>query len=83
MVGVDSPEVLEQAASLGAVDRPSTLKEARGADLVVLAAPISKVTDLAAKLSPTSALVTDVAITNSGVERQVKRGGLCSCCGHG
>ncbi|MCA1687927.1 MAG: prephenate dehydrogenase/arogenate dehydrogenase family protein, partial [Actinobacteria bacterium] len=43
VVGVDAPEVLEEAARLGVVDRPSILKEARGADLIVLAAPISKV----------------------------------------
>jgi prephenate dehydrogenase len=53
VVGVDNPEVLEEAVSLGAIDRPSTLKETRGADLVVLAAPISRVTDLVAELPPT------------------------------
>ncbi|MDQ3794618.1 MAG: prephenate dehydrogenase/arogenate dehydrogenase family protein, partial [Actinomycetota bacterium] len=53
VVGVDKPEVLEKAVSLGAVDRASTLKEVRGADLVVLATPISKVTDLVAELPPT------------------------------
>ena len=39
VVGVDRPEVLGKAEELDAVDRASTLKEVRGADLVVLAAP--------------------------------------------
>ena len=37
--------------------------------LVVLAAPISKVTDLVAELPPTDALVTDVASTKMAVVR--------------
>ena len=82
VAGVDSPEVLEKAASFGAVDRPSTLKEARGADLVVLAAPISKVTDLVAQLSPTSALVTDVASTKTAVVREAERQNLRFVGGH-
>ncbi|MCA1687912.1 MAG: prephenate dehydrogenase/arogenate dehydrogenase family protein, partial [Actinobacteria bacterium] len=65
VIGVDSPEVLEEAVTSGAVDRPSTLKEARGADLVVLATPISKVTGLVAEITPTDALVTDVASTKT------------------
>jgi prephenate dehydrogenase len=52
VVGVDRPEVLEKAEELGAVDRASTLKEVRGADLVVLAAPISKVTALLSGARP-------------------------------
>jgi prephenate dehydrogenase len=82
VVGVDRPEVLEEAASLGAVDRHSTLKEARGADLVVLAAPISKVTDLVAELSPTNALVTDVASTKTAIVREAERQGLRFVGGH-
>jgi prephenate dehydrogenase len=76
VIGVDSPEVLEEALSLGAVDRPSTLKEVRGADLIVLAAPISKVTDLVSELPPTGALVTDVASTKTAVVREAERQGL-------
>ena len=82
VAGVDSPEVLEKAATIGAVDRPSTLKEARGADLVVLAAPISKVTDLVAELSPTKALVTDVASTKTAVVHEAERQGLRFVGGH-
>ena len=69
VVGVDSPDVLEAAAQSGAIHRASTLKEVREADLVVLAAPISKVTDLVVDLTPTDALITDVASAKSAVVR--------------
>jgi prephenate dehydrogenase len=82
VIGVDSPEVLQEAASLGAVDRPSTLKEVRGADLVVLAAPISKITDLVAQLPPTDALVTDVASTKTAIVGEAERHNLRFVGGH-
>jgi prephenate dehydrogenase len=82
VIGVDRPEVLEEAVTLGAVDRPSTLKEARGADLVVLATPISKITDLATELPPTDALVTDVASTKTAIVREAERQGLRFVGGH-
>ena len=82
VVGVDGTEVLEEAVALGAIDRPSTLKEARGADLVVLAAPISKVTGLVAELPPTDALVTDVASTKMAVVREAEARGLRFVGGH-
>ncbi len=82
VVGVDRPEVLEEAVTSGAVDRPSTLKEARGADLVVLAAPISKITDLVTELPPTDALVTDVASTKTAIVREAERQGLRFVGGH-
>jgi prephenate dehydrogenase len=82
VIGVDRPEVLEEAVTLGAVDRPSTLKEARGADLVVLATPISKITDLATELPPTGALVTDVASTKTAIVREAERQGLRFVGGH-
>jgi prephenate dehydrogenase len=82
VVGVDNPEVLEEAVSLGAIDRPSTLKETRGADLVVLAAPISRVTDLVAELPPTDALVTDVASTKMAIVREAEEQGLRFVGGH-
>ena len=71
-VGVDTPEVLENAARSGAIHRASTLKEVRGADLVVLAAPISKVTDLLGDLTPTNALITDVASAKSAIVRRAE-----------
>jgi prephenate dehydrogenase len=79
---VDKPEVLEEAVSLGAVDRASTLKEMRGAALVVLAAPISKITSLIAELAPTDALVTDVASTKMAIVRAAEAQGLRFVGGH-
>jgi prephenate dehydrogenase len=76
VVGVDAPAVLEEAAALGAIDRASTIKEARGADLVVLAAPISKVADLVGDLAPTDALVTDVASAKTRIVRAAEAAGL-------
>jgi prephenate dehydrogenase len=82
VIGVDRPEVLEEAVTSGAVDRTSTLKEARDADLVVLATPISKVADLITELPPTDALVTDVASTKTAIVREAERQGLRFVGGH-
>jgi prephenate dehydrogenase len=82
VIGADAPEVLEEAVTLGAIDRPSTLKEARGADLVVLAAPISKLADLVVELPPTDALVTDVASAKMTVVREAEEQGLRFVGGH-
>ena len=76
VVGVDDPAVLEQAAEIGAVARASTIKEARGADLVVLAAPISRVAALIGELAPTDALVTDVASTKMKIVGKAESHGL-------
>src|SRR5918997_3556244 len=72
VVGVDAPQVLENAAQSGAIHRAATLKEVREADLVVLAAPISKVTDLVGDLTPTKSLVTDVASAKSAIVRRAE-----------
>ena len=72
VVGVDTPQVLEKAAHGGAIDRASTLKEVREADLIVLAAPISKVTELLGNLTPTDALITDVASAKSAIVRRAE-----------
>ncbi len=82
VIGVDKPVILEEAVSLGAVDRPSTLKEVRDADLLVLAAPISKITGLVADLPPTDALVTDVASTKMAIVREAEAQGLRFVGGH-
>lgn len=82
VVGVDSPEVLEEAAQLGAIDRASTIKEARDADLVMLAAPISRVRDLLSGLNPTDALVTDAASTKNSIVEEAERQGLRFVGGH-
>ena len=82
VVGVDEPEVLERAEASGAIGRASTLKEVRGADLVVLAAPISRVTALVEELAPTGALTTDVASAKSAIVRAADRAGLRFVGGH-
>jgi prephenate dehydrogenase len=82
VIGVDKPEVLEEAVALGAVDRPSTLKEVREADFLILAAPISKITGLVADLPPTDALVTDVASTKMAIVREAEARGLRFVGGH-
>ena len=79
---MDEPIVLEKATELGAIDRASTLKEARGADLVVLAAPISRITTLLGDLAPTDAFVTDVASTKTKTVRDAEARGLRFIGGH-
>jgi prephenate dehydrogenase len=82
VVGVDAPQVLENAAQSGAIHRAATLKEVREADLVVLAAPISKVTDLVGDLIPTNALITDVASAKSAIVRRAENLNLRFVGGH-
>ena len=74
--------MLEQARELGVTDRASTVKEARGADLIVLAAPISHIPALIRNLPPTEALVTDVASTKTKVVREAEAKGLRFVGGH-
>ena len=80
--GVDSPEVLEKATELGAVDRASTIKEVRDTDLVMLAAPISKVRGLISQIAPTNALVTDAASTKNAIVEEARRHNLHFVGGH-
>jgi prephenate dehydrogenase len=82
VVGVDSPDVLEEAEHAGAIHRASTLKEVRGADLVVLAAPISRVTALIGDLTPTDALFTDVASAKGAIVHAAENRGLRFVGGH-
>ena len=82
VVGVDEPAALERATGLGALDRGSTMKEVRGADLVVLAAPISRVTALIGDLVPTDALVTDVASAKMKIVAEAESRGLRFVGGH-
>ncbi len=79
---MDEPAVLERANEIGAVDRASTMKEVRGADLVVLAAPISRMAALIRALAPTDALVTDVASTKMKIVREAEAHGLRFVGGH-
>ena len=82
VAGVDSPDILEEAETLGAVDRASTLKEVRDADLIVLSAPISRVTKLLGELSPTDSLVTDVASAKGAIVAEAERVNLRFVGGH-
>jgi len=82
VIGVDDPPVLEKATELGAIDRASTMKEVRGADLVVLAAPISRIPALIGDLAPTDALVTDVASTKMKIVQEAEARGLRFVGGH-
>jgi prephenate dehydrogenase len=52
------------------------MKEVRGADLVVLAAPISRITSLVEELAPTDALVTDVASTKTQIVHEAETHGI-------
>ncbi|CAN5892260.1 prephenate dehydrogenase [soil metagenome] len=82
VVGVDSHEVQEEATELGAIDLPSTIKEARGASLLVLATPISQVRELLSQLPPTDALVTDAASTKNAIVEEASRQDLRFVGGH-
>jgi prephenate dehydrogenase len=82
VIGVDAPEVLEEATDLGAIDRPSTMKEARGADLIMLSAPISKVRELVGEVLPTDALVTDAASTKNAIVQEARQRDLRFVGGH-
>ncbi len=73
---MDRPQVLEKAAALGSIDRASTLKEVRDADLILLAAPISMVADIVGDLAPTDALVTDAASAKTRVVGAAEKAGL-------
>jgi prephenate dehydrogenase len=79
---VDEPTVLERATEIGAIDRASTMKEVRGTDLVVLAAPISRITSLIQDLAPTDALITDAASTKTKIVREAEARRLRFVGGH-
>ncbi len=82
VVGVDDPAVLEKATGLGAIDRASTMKEVREADLVVLATPISRIAALMGELAPTDALITDVASAKTKIVREAEVHSLRFVGGH-
>ena len=79
---MDEPTVLEMATEIGAIDRASTMKEVRGTDLVVLAAPISRITSLIQDLAPTDALITDAASTKTKIVREAEARRLRFVGGH-
>ena len=67
---------------MGAIDRASTMKEVRGADLVILAAPISRIAALIRDLAPTDALITDAASTKMKIVREAEARRLRFVGGH-
>ena len=82
VAGVDEPAAIEQAQKRGAIDLSCTLDQAREADLVVLAAPISENRTMLSRLSPTNALITDAASTKSEIVTEARRLGLRFVGGH-
>ena len=67
---------------MGAIDRASTMKEVRGAELVILAAPISRIAALIRDLAPTEALITDAASTKMKIVREAEARRLRFVGGH-
>jgi prephenate dehydrogenase len=76
VLGVDAPAVLERAVDVGAVDRGGRMDEVRRLDMVVLAAPVSKIGGLLSDLAPTEALVTDVGSAKAAIVRQAAQTGI-------
>ncbi|AWT35612.1 prephenate dehydrogenase [Deinococcus arenae] len=82
VIGLDaSPEVLREAEALGVVDevRAAPGEWLRGADLVVLAAPMRALAPLARELAPflnPAALVTDVGSVKGGIAAEMERLGV-------
>jgi prephenate dehydrogenase len=76
VLGVDTPAVLALARTTGAVDRPSTVAELRGADLVVVAAPVSRIPAVLDELAATEAVVTDVGSTKAAIVRRAAAAGI-------
>ena len=58
------------------------MKEVRGADLVILAAPISRIAALIRDLAPTDALITDAASTKMKIVREAEARRLRFVGGH-
>jgi prephenate dehydrogenase len=76
-VGSDRAEVLERALACGAIDEaaPDLAAAARGADLVILAAPVGAILDLLPRLKEhvePHALVTDVGSTKRLITRRAQ-----------
>jgi prephenate dehydrogenase len=74
--GVDAEATLERAVELGAIDHPAGLDSVRGAEMVVLAAPVSRIPGLLAELAPTDALVTDVGSAKAAIVRAAAAAGV-------
>ncbi|HLY59773.1 MAG TPA: prephenate dehydrogenase [Terriglobia bacterium] len=76
-VGFDKPEVLNRALAACALDEIAidVASAVRGADLVILAAPVGAIIDLIAQMKPSAmpgALVTDVGSTKRLIYRRAE-----------
>jgi prephenate dehydrogenase len=81
VVAVDRPAALRRALRRGAAHEgaPSLARGLRGADLIVLAAPVDAILDLLPRLprlADPGAAITDVAGTKEAVLRAARRAGL-------
>ena len=76
--GIDSPEILERARRVGAIDGGS----AQPADLVVLAAPVGGILELLDQLQPGPELILDVGSTKVVVCRKAEARRLPFIGGH-
>nr|WP_276129934.1 prephenate dehydrogenase/arogenate dehydrogenase family protein [Rubrobacter indicoceani] len=80
--GVDLPGSLAAAEAVGAIDRAATLTELRASDVIVLAAPISRIKETLPRFSGSNALITDVASTKGGIVAAAEASGLRFVGGH-
>jgi prephenate dehydrogenase len=76
VLGVDTADTVTRAIELGAIDRGSALAEVGRSDLVVLAAPVSRIPGLLRGLAPTEAVVTDVGSAKAAVVRGAAEAGI-------
>jgi len=76
VLGLDDPGTLELAQAVGAIGHPGAIDEIRGADLIVLAAPIADICARLAELAPTDALVTDVGSAKARIVRAAETAGI-------
>lgn len=77
IVGIDRPEVLARvAARLAAIETAADLDSVRGADLIVLAAPVPEILDMLGRLpgrADAGAIVTDVGSTKRAIVERAGR----------
>lgn len=76
--GVDSPQVLQRAHQLGAIDSGEPVP----ADLIVLAAPVGIILQLLGDFPADSPLILDVGSTKVEICRKAAGRGLCFIGGH-
>ena len=76
VLGCDQPNTLGPPPRSAPSTGEPRSTEVRGADLVVLAAPVSKIPELLADLAPTDAVVTDVGSAKAAVVRSAAAAGI-------